>query len=139
LHSDYGSGDFARFYPGEFSWVLKAKGQGKGMAQEKSKGKKSWGLRSQEKNEGRRTLLLRARQGDLKAQAELMQKYGMRAYSDTERSEMPTYYDSGKKGSPPLTSNRTQSSTPNSTPSPGKIRAQAKKLTKTTAKPKGKT
>ena len=109
------------------------------MAQEKSKGGKSWGLRSEEQNEYRRKLLLRARQGDLEAQAELMQKYGMRAYSDTERLKMPTYYDSGKKGSPPLTSNRTQSSTPaNSTPSQGKakIRAQAKKPTKTRAKPK---
>ena len=111
------------------------------MAQEKSKGRKSWGLRSGEQNEYQRKLLMRARQGDLEAQAELMQKYGMRAYSDTERSKMPTYYDSGKRGSPPLTSNRTQSSTPNSTPSQGKakIRAQAKKPTKTTAKPKGKT
>jgi hypothetical protein len=60
-----------------------------------------WSLRQEEDDKHRRMLLLQARKGDLKAQNELMEKYGMRVYSDTERSKMPTYYDSGKKGSPP--------------------------------------
>ena len=51
--------------------------------------------------ESRRKLLLHARNVDLKAQRELMDKYGMRVYSETERSELPNYYDSGKKGHPP--------------------------------------
>ena len=49
----------------------------------------------------RNTLLSRSRKGDLKAQRELMEKYGTRVYSDAERLKMPVYYDSGKKGSPP--------------------------------------
>ena len=62
---------------------------------------KRWGPTRKEKDAHRRKLLLRARKGELKAQDELMEKYGMRVYSDTERSKMPIYYDSGKKGSPP--------------------------------------
>ena len=70
---------------------------------------KAWGPSREEEDEYRRKLLLRARKGDLEAEHELMKKYGMRVYSDTERSKMPTYYDSGKKGSPPsLTSNPTE-------------------------------
>jgi hypothetical protein len=64
---------------------------------------------------------MRARKGDLEAEHELMTKYGMRVYSDTERSKMPTYYDSGKKGSPPsLTSNPTRGATSENTLPPQK-------------------
>ena len=103
--------------------------------------RKQWGLQNEEEEEYRRKLLLRARKGDSKAQAELMEKFGMRVYSDTERLNMPTYYDSGKKGSPPsltLTSNR-KSIQANSPASQGKAKssAQPKKHTKSTAKPKG--
>ena len=94
---------------------------------------KEWGLRSEKEDEYRRKLLLRARKGDENSQAELMEKYGMRVYSDIERAKMPTYYDSGRRGSAPsLISNRA-----NSTPSQakGKTRAQRQKPTKTTPKP----
>jgi hypothetical protein len=68
-----------------------------------------WGHWNEKEDEDRSKLLLRARVGDLEAEHELMRKYGMRVYSDTERSKMPTYYDSGKKGSPPsLTSHSTR-------------------------------
>ena len=40
--------------------------------------RKQWGLQNEEEEEYRRKLLLRARKGDLKAQAELMEKFGMR-------------------------------------------------------------
>lgn len=62
---------------------------------------KAWGPSREEEDEYRRKLLLRARKGDLEAQHELMKRYGMRVYTDAERSKMPTYYDSGKRGSPP--------------------------------------
>jgi hypothetical protein len=62
---------------------------------------KQWGLRKEEEDEYRRKLLVAARKGDVEAENELMTKYGMRVYSDAERSKMPTYHDSGKKGSPP--------------------------------------
>jgi len=93
-------------------------------------------------DEYRRMLLLRARKGDSNAQAELMKKFGMRLYSDSERSNMPTYYDSGRKGSPPSltsTSNR-KSIQANSLGSQRKARtkAQPKKHNKSTARPKGK-
>ena len=101
--------------------------------------KQGW-RRNEAEDEYRRKLLVRARKGDSKAQAELMEKFGMRVYSDTERSNMPTYYDSGKKGSPPSlisTSNRT-SIQANSAASLGKGKNsdQPKKHAKTTAKPK---
>lgn len=63
--------------------------------------RKQWRLGNGDVDEYRRTLLIRARKGDAKAETELMEKYGMRVYSSTERSKMPVYYDSGKKGSPP--------------------------------------
>jgi hypothetical protein len=96
--------------------------------------------RNEEEDEYRRKLLLRARKGDLKAQAELMEKFGMRVYSDTERSNMPTYYDSGKKGSPPsfISISTRKPIQANSPASQGKRKttAQPKKHTKTRAKPK---
>jgi hypothetical protein len=84
-----------------------------------------WGRRNEKEDEERSKLLLRAREGDLEAEHELMMKYGLRVYSDAERSKMPTYYDSGKKGS---------------APSQGKAKAKAetKNRAKTTAKGKGK-
>jgi hypothetical protein len=105
-------------------------------------GRKQGWRRNEEEDEYRRTLLLHARKGDSKAKAELMEKFGMRVYSDTERSNMPTYYDSGRKGSPPsLTSTSNRKSI--QTNSPGsqrtsKDRAQPKKRTKSTGKLKGK-
>jgi hypothetical protein len=103
--------------------------------------KQGW-RRKEEEDEYRSKLLLRARVGDLEAQHELMQKFGMRVYSDTERSNMPTYYDSGRKGSPPsLTSTSNRKSIPaTSTPSQCKAtaRTQPEKQTKATAKPKRK-
>ena len=102
--------------------------------------RKQWGLQNEEEEEYRRKLLLRARKGDLKAQAELMEKFGMRVYSDTERSHMPTYYDSGKKGSPPffISISTRKPIQANSPASQGKRKttAQPKKHTKTRAKPK---
>ena len=62
---------------------------------------KQWGTTGEKRGKSRRKLLLHARNGDLKAQRKLMDKYGMRVYSETERSELPTYYDSGKEGHPP--------------------------------------
>ena len=62
---------------------------------------KQWGTTREKEDESRRKLLLQARNGDLKAQRKLIEKYGMRVYSETERSELPTYYDSGKEGHPP--------------------------------------
>ena len=104
--------------------------------------RKQWGLQNEEEEEYRRKLLLWARKGNSEAQAELIAKFGMRVYSDTERSNMPTYYDSGKKGSPPsLTSTSNRKSIPaNSSASQGKAktRAQTKKQAKTTGKAKGK-
>ena len=71
-----------------------------------------------------------------------MQKYGMRVYSDTERSKMPTYYDSGKRGSPPsLTSDSTRAPVKaKSAPSPGKAKSTTKPKNRptTTAKMKKK-
>src|SRR5688572_25131904 len=67
--------------------------------------KQGW-RRKEEEDAYRSKLLWLARVGDLEAQHELMKKYGMRVYSDTERSKMPTYYDSGKKGSPPSLTTR---------------------------------
>jgi hypothetical protein len=102
--------------------------------------KQGW-RRKEEEDEYRSKLLLRARVGNLEAQQELMQKFGMRVYSDTERSNMPTYYDSGRKGSPPsLTSTSNRKSPATRTPSQGKAtaRTQPKKQTKATAKPKRK-
>lgn len=52
---------------------------------------KQWGTTQEKEDEHRRKLLSEARKGDLKAQEELMQKYGMRVYSDRERSKMPAY------------------------------------------------
>jgi hypothetical protein len=72
-----------------------------------STGRKAWGHGQLEEDDYRRKLLLLARKGDSQAQGQLMEKYGMRVYSDTERAKMPTYYDSGRKGSAPsLTPNR---------------------------------
>ena len=104
--------------------------------------RKQWGLQNEEEEEYRAcNYCCGLEKGDSKAQAELMEKFGMRVYSDTERLNMPTYYDSGKKGSPPsltLTSNR-KSIQANSPASQGKAKssAQPKKHTKSTAKPKG--
>ncbi len=99
---------------------------------------KLWGPSREEEDEYRRKLLLRARKGDLEAEHELMKKYGMRVYSDTERSEMPTYYDSGKKGSPPsLTSGSIHASVQDkSTASQGKAKTtkEPKKRAKGTAR-----
>ena len=99
---------------------------------------KAWGPSREEEDEYRRKLLLRARKGDLEAEHELMKKYGMRVYSDTERSEMPTYYDSGKKGSPPsLTYDSTRASIQaKSAASQGKAKGapEAKKRLKISAK-----
>jgi hypothetical protein len=104
--------------------------------------RKQWGLQNEEEEEYRRKLLLRARKGDLKAQAELMEKFGMRVYSDTERSKMPSYYDSGKKGSPPslISIGGRTSTRPKSTPSQGKAKtsAEAKNTAKTAAQAKKK-
>jgi hypothetical protein len=104
--------------------------------------RKQWGLQNEEEEEYRRKLLLRAKKGDVKAQAELMEKFAMRVYSDTERSKMPSYYDSGKKGSPPsLTSNNGRTSTrAKSTPSQGmaKRSAEAKNRAKMAAQAKKK-
>lgn len=104
--------------------------------------RKQWGLQNEEEEEYRRKLLLRARKGDVKAQAELMEKFGMRVYSDTERSKMPSYYDSGKKGSPPsLASNGGRTSTrAKGTPpqGPAKTSAEAKNRAKTAAQGKKK-
>jgi hypothetical protein len=101
-----------------------------------------WGIRKEEEDEYRRKLLLRARKGDLEAEHELMQKYGMRVYSDTERSKMPTYYDSGKRGSPPsLTSDSTRATVQaKSAALPGKAKSttKPKKRPTTTAKMKKK-
>ena len=101
---------------------------------------KLWGPSREEEDEYRRKLLLRARKGDLEAEHELMTKYGMRVYSDTERSKMPTYYDSGKKGSPPsLTSDSARASVrPKRAASQGKAKStpEPKKRPKTTAKAK---
>jgi hypothetical protein len=69
-----------------------------------------------------------------------MEKYGMRVYSDRERSKMPTYYDSGKKGCPPsLASHSTRlPAKANSAASQSKAttRAEPKKRLKTTPKAK---
>jgi hypothetical protein len=102
---------------------------------------KAWGPSREEEDEYRRKLLLRARKGDLEAEHELMKKYGMRLYSDTERSKMPTYYDSGKKGSPSsLTSNRTRALTSQkSLPPQQKAKPKAKEGAKTMAKARAKT
>jgi hypothetical protein len=101
---------------------------------------KLWGPSREEEDEYRRKLLLRARKGDVEAEHELMTKYGMRVYSDTERSKMPTYYDSGKKGSPPsLISDSTRASVqPKSAASQGKAKntRDSKRRPKTTAKAK---
>ena len=101
---------------------------------------KVWGPSREEEDEHRRKLLLRARKGDLEAEHELMTKYGMRVYSDTERSKMPTYYDSGKRGSPPsLTSNPSREATSAKIlPPQGKAKAKAetKQGVKRTAKGK---
>jgi hypothetical protein len=103
--------------------------------------RKNWGPGNEEEDEYRRTLLLHARKGDSRAQAELMKKFGMRVYSDTERSHMPTYYDSGKKGSPPsLKANSNPKSIQANSPASqrtAKISARPKKHTKSTPKPKG--
>jgi hypothetical protein len=98
--------------------------------------------RKEEEDEYRRKLLSRARKGDSKAQAELMEKFGMLVYSDSERSNMPTYYDSGRKGSAPsliFTSTR-KSIQANSATSQGKAKttAQLKKRNKSIAKAKEK-
>jgi hypothetical protein len=99
---------------------------------------KQWGPSREDEEEYRRNLLLRARKGDQEAQVELMTKYGMRVYSDSERSKMPIYYDSGKRGSPPsLTSNSPRKATSaRSVPTQVKAKAKAKpkKVAKTTAK-----
>jgi len=99
---------------------------------------KAWGPSREEEDEYRRKLLLSARKGDLEAQHELMKRYGMRVYSDTERSKMPTYYDSGKRGSPSsLTSNPPREATSGKSLPPqgnAKIKAETKQGVKTTAK-----
>ena len=106
---------------------------------------KAWGPSREEEDEYRRKLLLHAREGDLEAEHELMTKYGMRVYSDTERSKMPTYYDSGKRGSPPsLTSNHSREATSGKSLPPqgkpkAKTKARTKKGVKRTAKGKEKT
>lgn len=105
-------------------------------------GKKQGWHRNEEEDEYRRQLLLRARKGDSKAQAELMEKFGMRVYSDTERTNMPTYYDSGRKGSPPsrTSTSKRKSIAANSPASQRTVKptAQPKKYIKSMPKPKGK-
>src|SRR5688572_28423783 len=87
---------------------------------------KPWGRSREEEDEYRRKLLLLARKGNVEAEHELMTKYGMRVYSDTERSDMPTYYDSGKKGSPPSLTNASRASfQANSAASQGKAKSTA--------------
>jgi hypothetical protein len=101
-----------------------------------STGRKAWGHGQLEEDDYRRKLLLLARKGDSQAQGQLMEKYGMRVYSDTERAKMLTYYDSGRKGSAPsLTPNRIPASTCANSVSQGKPRrsAEAKKPAKTAA------
>jgi len=100
-----------------------------------STGRKAWGHGQLEEDDYRRNLLLLARQGDSEAQAQLMEKYGMRVYSDTERAKMPAYYDSGRKGSAPsLAPNRIPASACANSVSQGKPRsAEAKKPAKTEA------
>jgi hypothetical protein len=102
---------------------------------------KAWGPSREEEDEYRRKLLLLARKGDLEAQHELMKRYGMRVYSDTERSKMPTYYDSGKRGSPPsLTSNLSRrASSGTSLPPQGKAKAKAETKQGVKRPTKGKT
>ena len=99
---------------------------------------KQWGTTREQEDEHRRRLLSQARKGDLKAQDELMKKYGMRVYSDRERSKMPTYYDSGKKGSPPsLASHSTRlPAKANSAASQSKAKTQTKPKTRLKTTPK---
>lgn len=100
--------------------------------------RKEWGLKNEEEEEYRRNLLLRSRKGDKKAQAELMERYGMRVYSDTERSKMPTYYDSGKKGSPPSLTRESVQADRAASQGKAKTRAGPKKRLRATAKAKKK-
>ena len=101
---------------------------------------KQWGTTQEQEDEHRRRLLSQARKGDLKAQDELMKKYGMRVYSDRERSKMPTYYDSGKKGAPPsLASHSTRlpaKANSAASQSKAKTRTAPKKRLKSTPKAK---
>lgn len=102
---------------------------------------KQWATTREEEDEYRRKLLSHARKGDVKAQRELMEKYGMRIYSETERSKMPPYYDSGKKGSPPsLTSPSLESAKRGlaSSKGTGKLHSQSPKAQKMTRRPKNK-
>jgi hypothetical protein len=117
---------------------IKLRYRGLNRRARKAMANKMWGLRKEKEDEYRSKLLLRARTGDVEAEHELMKKYGMRVYSDTERSKMPTYYDSGKKGSPPsLTSDSARASVqPKRVASQGKAKSipEPKKRPKITAK-----
>jgi hypothetical protein len=99
---------------------------------------KQWGPSREEEDEYRRKLLVRARKGDVEAEHELMTKYGMRVYSDTERSKMPAYYDSGKKGSAPSLTSKPTREAPSENTLPPQKNAKAK-VAKQGAKAIGKT
>lgn len=62
---------------------------------------KHWNATQEEEEAYRRKLFIRAGKGDLKAKDELMQTYNVRVYSESERSQLPAYHDSRKKGTPP--------------------------------------
>ena len=61
------------------------------MKQLKSHGKGHVDLTQEEEENLRRKLLKRARNGDGKAQAELMASYGVRGYSESERAALSHY------------------------------------------------
>lgn len=62
-----------------------------GMKQLKRHAKGHVDLTQEEEEELRRKLLKRARNGDGKAQAELMASYGVRVYSEAERASLVHY------------------------------------------------
>lgn len=61
------------------------------MKQLKGHGKGHVDLTQEEEENIRRKLLKRARNGDGKAQAELMASYGVRVYSESERAALSHY------------------------------------------------
>jgi hypothetical protein len=65
--------------------------KGDGMKQLKRHAKGHVDLTQEEEEELRRKLLKRARNGDGKAQAELMTSYGVRVYSEAERASLVHY------------------------------------------------
>jgi hypothetical protein len=62
-----------------------------GMKQLKRHAKGHVDLTQEEEEELRRKLLKKARNGDGKAQAELMASYGVRVYSEAERASLVHY------------------------------------------------